>query len=336
MAHVFVQEFDYTTTTGNNAQPNVYYNFYGPVQIQTDLTVLLVGARQLMGIHESSVLGNAMEATQLKDRALANLNPPMELIDIQYVWQRLVDRHDTTTTTATDTSNEPVLSNQVQMLATATCDEVNAGPTQCTNSALRTFFQANFPEIQDALLENVKEGSDTNYFRNGGIQRIVLDPQVTEDPPEFVEPPDNLPPIVDYQSPGVQENDTPYWVWLAMLIALGVVGAAVVYVFFCLTARGVQTSLQNRNQNKQQQEEEEKMKENVEEPLPKTKSRTKSKNTTVAVEQPKEEAPVEDEFDVTESNHIEEVPTLTTEKKKKKKKKSKKKSKKKKEAEELA
>ena len=188
-------------------------------------------------------------------------------------------------------------------------------------------------ETNDIYFENLKDWSETNYFRNGNITGVVVDTQ--DDDPKFIEVPD-LPPESDYRTPGVQENDPPLWIWFAILIAAGSVFLSCVYVTFCLTARDFQAARKLRKEHRETKQKtaaanagvaaaarDSNEQDRVEEEAP----RSPAAQRYFKKEAPATLVPEEDVFDVSESNpagdeNIEEVsPSTPTSPKKKKNKK---------------
>eukprot|EP00977_Amphora_coffeiformis_P017617 scaffold5828_cov168-Amphora_coffeaeformis.AAC.20 len=234
----------------NNSQQATYVQFHEPIEVRCEISLLLLGARQLMGIYEYSFMADVMQIGALDRRAKANEDPPFIITDVKYVWQRIVSRDGTVSGggsqrrrflqgTAADPPPTPK-SNLVRLLVVATC----AGDS-CTNENLETFVTTTMDETNDVYFENLKDWSQTNYFRSGIITGVVVDKQ---DEDKFVEVPE-LPPESDYRTPGVQENDPPLWIWFALLIAAASFFVACIYVTFCLTARDFQAARELRKEH---------------------------------------------------------------------------------------
>ena len=340
----------------NDSPRSSYVQFYEPIEVRCEISILLVGARQLMGIYEYSFMADTMQIGALDRRAKENDDPPFVITDVEHVWQRIVSRNGTTASSGDDGSRRlrylqntvgdtptATTSNLVRMLVVATC----AGDS-CTDENLEVFVTTTMEETIDVYFENLKDWSATNYFRNGVITGVMVDQQ--NDDPKFIDIPE-LPPESDHRTPGVQENDAPLWIWFAMLIAAGSVFVACVYATFCLTARDFRAARELRKDHRETKEKtaaasagaaaaardskEDKNNDDddddEESPRSPTAQRYFKKKNTPAPD------PDEDVFDVSESNpagddnNIEEVtPSTPTSSEKKKKSSSPKKKKKKK------
>lgn len=331
-----VQTIQYYIDAYNAQETKAAFVIYnGPTQVQTNLTLLLVGARRLMNISEYSFLADVLQYSALPQLAMAN-DPPLNITNVEYIWQRVVERGAPSPPSQqggggvrrrNQVTNLPPLSVQVEMIVVATC----AGLEGCTNEALSQFVLTTFPQVSDVFLENVRKWSQTEYFNpSRGITAIVLD---TEDPnPTFIDTPE-LPPDSDYRTPGVQEEDKPLWIWFALLIALGALIISCVYVTFCITARDFQAARKMRGERRQAQQEEKEGRQrlqtegnNQRDAVPPSPPR-QSRLFASAPASPPPEQPEEVEFDVIESNRVDdanitEAPRTPGKKKKKKKKKT--------------
>ena len=235
----------------NESQRASYIKFNDPIEVRMEISLLLVGKKQLMGIYEYSFMADVMQIGALERRARENENPPFIITETKYVWQRIVSRDGTTggsqrrrylQGTAGDEPPTPT-SNLVRMLVVATC----AGDS-CTDENLETFVTTTMDEINDIFFANLKDWSQTNYFRDDAITGVIVDKE--DDDSKFIEVPE-LPPDSDYRTPGVQESDPPLWIWFAMLIGVGVVFISCVYATFCLTARDFQAARELRKEHRE-------------------------------------------------------------------------------------
>lgn len=245
----------YIDSWNESQQQSAFVLFFGPIEVRAEITLLIVGARRLMPLDEAAFMANVVQTGPFEKAAKENDDPPFTIVDIEHMWQQIVARDGTSGDGGDsrrrrylqDTTNQdeelPPKSNQVRLLVMATC-----GGGSCTDENLETFVTTTLEESSDEIFQNLKDWSSTNYFRNDFITGLMVDNEGKD--AELIEEPE-LPPESNYETPGVQENDPPLWIWLSMLIAAGAVFVACVYVTFCLTARDFQAARDLRKDHRE-------------------------------------------------------------------------------------
>jgi hypothetical protein len=222
----------------NTVPRSSFLQFESPLLVTSQVSLFFVGGSQLMSIYEYSLTADTLELS-LVPKGLQNENPEFTIVDVEFLWQRILPRNSAGPGTRGRQLQSAPHSNQVQLLITAEC----AGEV-CSDEAFGTFVRDTIPEINDSSLSALKLWSQTNYF--DVIDAIVLNPN--EDA-SLIDNPD-LPPPSDITDPGLQEEDSPIWIWLVLLICAGCIFAAVVYSTCCLGARDVKATRQLREEKR--------------------------------------------------------------------------------------
>jgi hypothetical protein len=223
----------------NTVPRSSYLQFDSPLQVKSQVSLFFVGGSQLMSTYEYSLVSDTLELA-LVPKGRQNDNPVYTIVDVEFLWQRIVPRNSAGPGTRGRQLQSAPHSNQVQLLVTAECAGEN-----CSDEALDTFVRDTIPEVNDASLSALQFWSQTNYF--DVIDAMVLNP---DEDPRLIDNPD-LPPSSDITNPGLQEEDSPIWIWLTLLICAGCVFAAVVYSTCCLGARDVKATRQLREEKRQ-------------------------------------------------------------------------------------